>query len=561
MICDEAQRIRNPLTTFFQSVVQLKTNTHWFLTATPMWNRALDVYGYLLMFTKNLTHAEEEALSDLTNVPVPTTFHLDPQGPLSDWGDIYGAWGQAQLPNDQALWPWALMHPKNLRRFTEDSKLDTEGAFVALPIIFQMCQLKRRIGEEVALESGLSIRIGADIPACHIHTIDLRFTPTDQGYHDSVYRVLAKRLYTFGQGQGEGGQGGKGGKGGSLINWGILRMLSFLGFSRRFFKFFSSEAVGRLDEEALHELIAAPDRGFCLFWHATQPDKAITMPSRADQRAWYIAHDCPALRYFLTLLKDHGIFDAGMDKPKPKMLLFCQWPGVAWLIEMFLVNLGLGYERILALDSQTERSAAIRRFNDESSRSLFLLSTFNVAAAGLNLQRACHIEVHFQSAMNLNQTAQAIGRVNRFGQPEVQHIYMLNNLHTVSRWLDQMAAEKFYPQLAAFWAKEIENEWQEWKGESTREEAIMAITAGLVNGYLGLDDGNRVRRQMKSVQDIGLKKGISVIPARNRLTRTQPGYQEELSNDQDVEGSEDVESEQDAEGSEGEQDVEGSGGE
>ena len=69
--------------------------------------------------------------------------------------------------------------------------------------------------------------------------------------------------------------------------------------------------------------------------------------------------------------------------------------------------------------------------------------------------------MHFQSAMNPTPTAQAVGRVNRFGQPEVQHVYMLNNLHTISCWLDRMAAEKFYPQLAAFWAKEIENEWQE----------------------------------------------------------------------------------------------------
>lgn len=57
------------------------------------------------------------------------------------------------------------------------------------------------------------------------------------------------------------------------MNWGILRMLCSLGFSNKFFRFYSSELIESLKEEDLHEFLAAPDWEFSLFWLATQPDK------------------------------------------------------------------------------------------------------------------------------------------------------------------------------------------------------------------------------------------------------------------------------------------------
>lgn len=73
--CDEAQRVRNPTTAIFQTINQLRTNTQWSMTATPMCNKALDIYGYLLMLTKN---APNDACLDPRQVLLPLDWHGDP---------------------------------------------------------------------------------------------------------------------------------------------------------------------------------------------------------------------------------------------------------------------------------------------------------------------------------------------------------------------------------------------------------------------------------------------------------------------------------------------------
>ncbi|KAJ5162212.1 hypothetical protein N7492_007604 [Penicillium capsulatum] len=436
LLCDEAQRVHDPTTTYFQAIIQLCSSTHWFLTATPMWNRAVDIYGYLLMLTKN---AKEEDFNELESVPLPTPADAtDDRG----WEDVYSAWAQNPLPKHRTAWPWALMHPANFRLLSYNAQLTPNHALMGLRVIFKMVQLQRDLNSEILRDSDRPLVIGSGIPACYVHAVDLRFTDEEQARHDALYHKYVGNLFTMGDGETPTGEA-SGEQG--LMNWEELRKLCFLGVSRKFFRFHCTEAA----KKEMNQPLSAPDRG-----------------------PWFVR-----------------------PQPKPRMLLFCQWPQVAWLVEMFIVNLGFKYARILASDKQSERTTAIKQFNDPTSSCQFLVTTFNVGLAGLNLQKACFVEVHSQCAMNHNQTFQAIGRVNRFGQTQIQHVHMLNMLHTRS---------------------------------TPRKSKSSGMLPRICDSNLGLLEGDRHRSPMKNIHDLELKGAKPTIRARNRLTRRDPGYQEDL---------------------------------
>lgn len=49
VICDEAQQVKTIRTRMHQSIALLKRHSLWFLTATPMRNKVIDICGYLTM--------------------------------------------------------------------------------------------------------------------------------------------------------------------------------------------------------------------------------------------------------------------------------------------------------------------------------------------------------------------------------------------------------------------------------------------------------------------------------------------------------------------------------
>ncbi|PYH28338.1 uncharacterized protein BO87DRAFT_284985, partial [Aspergillus neoniger CBS 115656] len=48
-IADEAHHVKSIRSRNHQSLALLKVKFKWFLTATPMWNRAIDLCGYLVL--------------------------------------------------------------------------------------------------------------------------------------------------------------------------------------------------------------------------------------------------------------------------------------------------------------------------------------------------------------------------------------------------------------------------------------------------------------------------------------------------------------------------------
>jgi superfamily II DNA/RNA helicase len=108
--------------------------------------------------------------------------------------------------------------------------------------------------------------------------------------------------------------------------------------------------------------------------------------------AYYLASDAPKLWYLAKILQDEGVLQGpyGKDGKRPgRMLVFCRYPLVMWLVEMFLDALGVPFTTIKSSMNMEQRTAAYGYFNDPNSDCAILLTTYIRAAYGLNLQAAC----------------------------------------------------------------------------------------------------------------------------------------------------------------------------
>jgi SNF2 family DNA or RNA helicase len=71
---------------------------------------------------------------------------------------------------------------------------------------------------------------------------------------------------------------------------------------------------------------------------------------------------------------------------------------VAWMVEMFVVRLGLRTVSITASKSAEERAATLAEFTSPRSGCQVLITTYNRGATGLNLHGNCHIVVLIENA-------------------------------------------------------------------------------------------------------------------------------------------------------------------
>ncbi|CAG8880968.1 unnamed protein product, partial [Penicillium egyptiacum] len=92
---------------------------------------------------------------------------------------------------------------------------------------------------------------------------------------------------------------------------------------------------------------------------------------------------------------------------------------------MFLSTLPVDFVVIRAGMPTSLRSAAVARFNDPSSATQVLLTTFNCGATGLNMHAQCSRIIVMESALNHNSLFQTIGRIHRLGQRDEQRAWLL----------------------------------------------------------------------------------------------------------------------------------------
>jgi SNF2 family DNA or RNA helicase len=421
VICDEGHRVKTISSRQHQAVARLTRRATWFLTATPMWNKPLDFVGYLSLLWSGIegTQAAEQA-PDLQD--------------YRDWS------GKTDLP--AANLPYHLLAPSGLLALGRKGQLSSQVGFDCLPIILRLTSLCREPGQSMLGVYNASVVIGGDIPPLAIANVELRYTRKTQVTHDEVYHTLIGDLYG---GTTESG-GGDGDNQGSM-NWSTYRQLCHLAVHPKLDKFLQRTTGNVLADDIRAFSDYGDDRGFGLFFQRTIEDLAADLPTNRMAVARYLAHDCPRLRFLLHLLWTEGTLRS--VGPRPRFLVYCNWPFTRWLVEMFLSAIGLDFQVIRAGMSQEARSTAIAHFTNPDSTTAVLLTTFSCGAVGLNMHSHCSRIVLFEGSQNYNGVFQTIGRIHRLGQKHPQKAWVLFQDHTVQRLIEANSTKKILPQIAA----------------------------------------------------------------------------------------------------------------
>ncbi|CEJ55560.1 hypothetical protein PMG11_01812 [Penicillium brasilianum] len=164
---------------------------------------------------------------------------------------------------------------------------------------------------------------------------------------------------------------------------------------------------------------------------------------------------------------------------------------VAWMVEMFVVQLGLRTVSITASKSAEERAAAVAEFTSPRSGCEVLITTYDWGATGLNLHGNYHIVVLIENALNYNLETQAIGRVHRIGQAKPQRANRLFQEHTICRYLHYNNFNKIRPQIAAQYRDAFEEEVERSSGLNSQDpdakfRHIHKVCEDKLRGLMGL---------------------------------------------------------------------------
>ncbi|PQE08215.1 SNF2 family helicase protein [Rutstroemia sp. NJR-2017a WRK4] len=138
-----------------------------------------------------------------------------------------------------------------------------------------------------------------------------------------------------------------------------------------------------------------------------------------------MATESPKLRYLSYLIAMITLILG------TKVLVWTQFPWPAFLIKKYLETAGVDVVSIDANMNATQRDTVINDFNEFSDRHMVLVTTYDISAEAINLQKRCHYAVFVEPAVSLQQFLQALSRIRRFGQTETQYwinLY-LNNIN------------------------------------------------------------------------------------------------------------------------------------
>ncbi|KAJ5389662.1 uncharacterized protein N7496_000730 [Penicillium cataractarum] len=219
--------------------------------------------------------------------------------------------------------------------------------------------MQRSMGDRVLDQNGRSIVIGADIPPLRVMTIELRYSPVDQKFHNIDYDFYIENLHKSGGDNGAADDSSPGGR----INMGLLRILCLNAFSPLLSKYLDSGTRAQTLSQFIGRLVNGADNGFEAFFLATCRDVSIPRLKDATEQAYYLCRRCSRLAMLLRIFDLEGAF----VHPRPRFLLVCHWPMVAWMVEMFVVRLGLRTVSVTASKTAEECAAAVTEFTSPRS--------------------------------------------------------------------------------------------------------------------------------------------------------------------------------------------------
>ena len=133
---------------------------------------------------------------------------------------------------------------------------------------------------------------------------------------------------------------------------------------------------------------------------------------------------------------------------KRKLLIFAEWPVTQWLLECFLINLGIPILAIRSMHHQRERDAAVRKFNDPTDDAMCMVTSPKTSGTGVNMQTGCLDTLFVDGYTNAQAALQASGRTLRLGQKHKCTFYTLTTYHSYDQALTAMATTKMLPVIA-----------------------------------------------------------------------------------------------------------------
>lgn len=139
-----------------------------------------------------------------------------------------------------------------------------------------------------------------------------------------------------------------------------------------------------------------------------------------DNWTWTLEHmlrGSPKMRAMLPILRDQVIVYG------EKAIVWTQFPAEQVYVAATLHEARIDAQVFHAGLSAHERSVLVDWFIRETDTCKVLVCSFNVNAAGLNLQNLCRNVHHFSPAMSKSIADQAIGRVCRIGQSRMVLVY------------------------------------------------------------------------------------------------------------------------------------------
>ena len=174
--------------------------------------------------------------------------------------------------------------------------------------------------------------------------------------------------------------------------------------------------------------------------HATPDIDAPPPSNRLDLARWLLGAS-PKLIYLMNFINE-------CRKAGERVVVFCVWPIIQWLIEATCELLGLSYASIRSEKTLKQRAEALDRFKNTNSPCTALVASYQTAAWGLNVQQVAAKVVHMEDPYNMATIIQGNGRVHRLGQEKEQEFITLKLDASYDITSAARVARKFESELA-----------------------------------------------------------------------------------------------------------------
>ncbi|KAI9035035.1 uncharacterized protein KD926_004699 [Aspergillus affinis] len=444
VVADEAHAIKTIRTRSHQAVSLLEADAFWGLTATPIWNRPVDLCGYLVQLYRQADYHDHHDHHDDTDdtddgpeegeAPKGRMRKTDVLAEYLDWAAREGtAWDEEDEP------PYHLLAPQRLAVIAGRGDMTARQGLIALPVILRMVCLARDMGDTMEVspmgETREAIRIGHEIPPLGVATIELKHTTASRVLHK---QVVTRIIATAGLQR-------------SPLTAGVRRRLAHLAFYPRLEILYRRLGKKRSRAASVARYAAQGDLGFNTFFRKTTLDPVCMPPSTRFAMAFYLAAHCVKLRYLCRILEAEGLFGpvAAPGAPHPRFLIFTQWPTVRWVVLMFLHALGVEVTTIVAGMTTDERAHAANTFNAPDSGVSVLVTSFQTGAVGINLHDQCSRAIFMEPPQGVNGALQAMGRLHRLGQRYPQKVWILSQVQSFDAHVEDSNILKALPQVAA----------------------------------------------------------------------------------------------------------------